>query len=108
MSDKDYRARLDEILGKCPEGSYKTVPELVNDFNSAVALCQELIEEAERLKEGLVDMVSQHCYEDGKVYCSGALSANADAIRLLIELGCMEQVGDSYGRMISAKFKEAP
>ena len=63
-------------------------------------------EEIELLKEALIDMVYQHCHsdEDNVCYDSMCLSSNAYAIETLIEMGVMEQVGDSFGRAIKAKF----
>lgn len=50
-----------------------------------------LKEENERLKDALMDMVAQHCHiPDEKRMFSCCLHANADAMRLLGELGLMK------------------
>jgi len=52
--------------------------------------------------EALEDMVWQHCQtEDGEID-SMALSANVDAIELLIRLGRLERKEDSHGRQVFA------
>ena len=57
--------------------------------------------------EVLEGMVWQHCQcqpdDDGAELDSMALSANAEAIELLIRLGRLERVGDKAGRRVIAK-----
>lgn len=57
--------------------------------------------ENQELKDALMDMVAQHCYDpDEKGRCfSGALSANAGAMRLLGRLGLM-RLDDRGMRMV--------
>ena len=71
-----------------------------------------------RLILELGDMITQHCQiskgssiypNDGDgapYYDSMALTANRDAIRLMIELGFMAEVGEGYGRRIVARFTD--
>lgn len=53
----------------------------------------------------LVDMIGQHCYLDGVEYDSRGLTANAEAIRLLAELGYMKIKSES-GRCVVATLPE--
>ena len=66
----------------------------------------------------LGDMVNQHCLvtdtsgiypKDGDghpYYDSMALTANAEAIWLLIKLGYMVEIGEGYGRRVIARFTD--
>ena len=54
----------------------------------------------------LIDMVNQHCSQcDGEYLDSMALSANADAMRLLAKLGVIE-ITKEYGRRVIGQFTE--
>jgi hypothetical protein len=58
------------------------------------------------LTESLEDMVRQHCYCEQKTgyYDSGALTADADAMRLLAKLGKFE-IDLDRGRIVRGSFK---
>jgi len=60
--------------------------------------------------EALEGMVWQHCQiertEDGAEIDSMALSANAEAIELLIRLGRLRRVGDLAGRRVFARNRQ--
>jgi len=67
---------------------------------------------AERLTEALMDMVAQHCYVEKSRGIdfdleSNCLSANADALRLLGELGEIE-IDDRGMRVVYGKWKVKP
>lgn len=56
------------------------------------------------LAETLLDMVTQSCHQNEHgAYESGFISAYADAIRMLSNLGLMEITHDGYGRCVHAK-----
>ena len=53
----------------------------------------------------LVDMVRQHCYcHNNQTYDSGALTSDAEAMRLLAKLGKFE-IKEDRGRIVSGRFK---
>jgi hypothetical protein len=63
---------------------------------------EEIEIEKAMLVEALKEMIGQHCEEISKnVYFSDALSANAKAMQVLVDLGEAKQVGGRYGRVIS-------
>lgn len=55
----------------------------------------------------LVDMVNQHCSEEGDEWNTMALSANAHAVDVLASLGRVEIIREC-GRMIVFKWKVRP
>lgn len=69
-----------------------------------------MTKEEEQVRQELInclcDMVQQHCYMDKKLgwYDSGALSSDAEAMRLLTKLGKFEIVQEK-GRMVYGRFK---
>jgi hypothetical protein len=68
-----------------------------------VGQLEEQLKEALDILEG---MVAQNCGEyDGELLCSGAISAHAEAMRLLAEHGRLVIVKE-YGRMIKAKWPD--
>jgi hypothetical protein len=56
----------------------------------------------EEAVDALMDMVGQHCsgYESHEL-CSGALSANRDALKFLEKIGKVKVLKE-YGRMVTA------
>lgn len=75
----------------------------------AEAIADEIEAIADGLSEDIVDslsdMVSQHCHRDEKHgYFSGAISANADAMRTLGRIGVMD-IDDRGYRIVYGKFK---
>lgn len=96
MSEKLTQEEINVLAAEfnyTPEGNE---PEC---FAKALTLCQrfkrerdERIRENEELKEALMDMVAQHCFDPEVTgrYFSNALHANSDAMRLLGKLGLMK------------------
>lgn len=64
---------------------------------------EPLLAEVEALREALADVVGQAC-SDGDVLDSMALSAYADALRLLAERGLVA-VESEYGRRVIARWR---
>jgi hypothetical protein len=60
--------------------------------------------------EALEDMVWQHCRvepgEDGAELDSMAISANAEAIEILIRLGKLRRIGTGAGRRVLARHRQ--
>ena len=57
------------------------------------------------LVDCLVDMVRQHCYcHNNRTYDSGALTSDAEAMRLLAKLGKFE-IEKEHGRIVHGCFK---
>ena len=68
---------------------------------------RELLRLIDLLVEEVEDMVAQNCTMPDKSLDSCGLSAHADAIRLLVDLGKLEPVGD-YGRRVIARWPTPP
>ena len=66
-------------------------------------MTEEILQE---LTDSLIDMVRQHCYMDQKEgwYDSGALTSDAEAMRLLARLGKFE-IETDHGRIVRGRFK---
>ncbi len=91
------RAVLEQFVGanKMMHGSGPTT--IDDDVIDAIRRVTSI---AGALERELVDMVNQHCLrrDDGSIF-AGGLSANADAMRLLAELGVLKITGGE-GRCI--------
>lgn len=79
----------------------------------AVASMRRVVQQTRALERELVNMVNQHCLrkDDGSIF-AGGLSANADAMRLLAELGVLKITGGEgrciYGEWDGWMKKEEP
>jgi hypothetical protein len=83
---------LREFTARETDGSYITVS--INETRA-------ILELIDRLSEDLTDMVAQNCAAADRSLDSFAISSNADAMRLLAELGKIEITHDRGRRVIA-------
>jgi hypothetical protein len=74
----------------------KVDPQRRTDVPEEEAMITEV--ENARLRETLLDVLTQACHESGGLFDTGALSAYRDGWELAVELGIAERDGDLVGR----------